>query len=133
MRIAQVAPLHKSVPPRLYGGTERIVSFLTEELVKKGHEVTVYASGDSVTSAKLIPAITKSLRLNQCCDDALVPHILQIERLCQDQDNYDIIHFHTDFLHFPVSRRLLPYTRWHVAPRPGQAGLFLWSYRQPLA
>lgn len=107
MRIAQVAPLHESVPPRSYGGTERIVFFLTEELIKKGHEVTVYASGDSFTSAKLIPTIAQSLRLNPCCKDILAPHILQLERLFQDNTAYDIIHFHTDYLHFPFSRRIL--------------------------
>ncbi|WP_163337506.1 glycosyltransferase family 4 protein [Desulfopila sp. IMCC35008] len=108
MRIAQVAPLHESVPPRSYGGTERIVFFLTEELVKKGHDVTVYASGDSFTSAKLVPTIAQSLRLNPCCNDMVVPHILQLERLFQDNAHYDIVHFHTDYLHFPFSRRFLP-------------------------
>lgn len=108
MKIAQVAPLHESVPPRLYGGTERIVSFLTEELVKRGHNVTLYASGDSLTSAKLIPLIDKAFRLNPCCNDILALQILQLERLYQDAEayDYDIIHFHTDYLHFPLSRRL---------------------------
>jgi glycosyltransferase involved in cell wall biosynthesis len=97
MRIAQVAPLIESIPPKIYGGTERIVSFLTEELVKKGHDVTLYASGDSVTTAKLIPLIEKAFRLNPCCNDSLVLHILQLERLFQDYADYDIVHFHTDY------------------------------------
>ena len=83
MRIAQVAPLIESIPPKNYGGTDRIVSFLTEELVRKGHDVTLYASGDSVTTAKLIPLMEKTFRVNPCCNDGLVSHILQLERIFQ--------------------------------------------------
>ncbi|WP_136808187.1 glycosyltransferase family 4 protein [Desulfosediminicola flagellatus] len=108
MYIAQVAPLHESIPPQLYGGTERVVSYLTEELVKRGHDVTLYASGDSRTSAKLIPLIDKSFRLNPVFGNILALNVLQLELLLQDADvyNYDIIHFHTDYLHFPLSRRV---------------------------
>lgn len=105
MRIAQVAPLHESVPPKYYGGTERIVSYLTEELVRQGHEVTLYASGDSVTNARLVAACARSLRLDQHCMDPLAPHLLMLERVLRDADQFDIVHFHVDYLHFPLSRR----------------------------
>lgn len=79
MRIAQVAPLYESVPPKLYGGTERIVSYLTEELVRQGHDVTLFASGDSVTTARLVPVTARSLRLDEACIDQLAPHIGRLE------------------------------------------------------
>jgi glycosyltransferase involved in cell wall biosynthesis len=104
MRIAQVSPLYESVPPKLYGGTERVVSYLTEELVQQGHEVTLFASGDSVTQARLVPACERSLRLNSDCVDQLAHHILMLEQVYQQADNFDIIHFHIDYLHFPLSR-----------------------------
>ena len=78
MRIAQVAPLYESVPPKLYGGTERIVSYLTEELVKQGHEVTLFASGDSLTQAKLVPVCPRALRLDRQCVDQLAHHMLML-------------------------------------------------------
>lgn len=106
MRIAQVAPLYESVPPKLYGGTERVVSSLTEELVAQGHDVTLYASGDSVTSARLVPVCPESLRLNPGCKDQIAHHILMLDQVFSDRDNYDIIHFHVDYLHYPFSRRL---------------------------
>jgi glycosyltransferase involved in cell wall biosynthesis len=106
MRIAQVAPLHESVPPRLYGGTERIVHFLTEELVTLGHDVTLYAAGDSRTSAQLISACPRSLRLDEGCLDPLAPHFTMLEQLANTQDEYDVIHFHIDYLHFSMSRSL---------------------------
>ncbi len=105
MRIAQVAPLFESVPPQLYGGTERVVSYLTEELVKQGHEVTLFASGDSVTSAQLVAPCSRSLRLDTNCVDQLAHHLLMIEQVRKCADLFDVIHFHIDYLHFPCSRR----------------------------
>jgi glycosyltransferase involved in cell wall biosynthesis len=105
MRIAQVAPLYESVPPKLYGGTERIVSFLTEELVRQGHDVTLFASGDSMTSARLVPVCPQSLRLDPNCWDQLAHHVFMLERVFAEKDNFDILHFHVDYLHFPLSRR----------------------------
>lgn len=106
MRIAQVAPLHESVPPHLYGGTERIVHFLTEELVALGHDVTLYAAADSQTSARLVPCSTRSLRLDPTCIDPTPHHIAMLERLSNDVSDYDAIHFHIDYLHFPMCRAL---------------------------
>lgn len=105
MRIAQVAPLHECVPPKLYGGTERIVSYLTEELVRQGHEVTLFASGDSMTSARLIPVCPESLRLNPHVIDPLAHHTLLLEEVFRRKHEFDMIHFHIDYLHFPLSRR----------------------------
>lgn len=105
MRIAQVAPLFESVPPRLYGGTERVVSFLTEELVRMGHDVTLFASGDSVTRARLVPGSAQSLRLDPGCVDQLAHQIRQLERVFKDPDQFDVMHFHIDYLHYPLSRR----------------------------
>lgn len=106
MRIAQVAPLYESVPPRLYGGTERAVYWLTEELVNLGHDVTLFASGDSLTTARLVPACPKALRLDAGCIDPLAHHVKLIEQVLQEKDAFDIIHFHLDYLHFPLSRNL---------------------------
>src|SRR5215813_6249878 len=105
MRIAQVAPLFESVPPKLYGGTERVVSYLTEELVRQGHEVTLFASGDSVTGAELVPCCPRALRLDESCRDTLAPHVLMLERVFREAGRFDVIHFHVDYLHFPWSRR----------------------------
>ena len=105
MRIAQVAPLYESVPPRLYGGTERVVSWLTEELVRQGHDVTLFASADSLTNALLVPACNQALRLDPNCWDPIARHIHQIEQVLQRKDEFDIVHFHIDYLHFPTSRR----------------------------
>jgi len=105
MRIAQVAPLHECVPPKLYGGTERIVSYLTEELVRQGHDVTLFASGDSMTSARLIPVCHESLRLSPHVIDPLAHHTLLLEEVFRRKQEFDIIHFHIDYLHFPLSRR----------------------------
>jgi glycosyltransferase involved in cell wall biosynthesis len=104
MRIAQVAPLHESVPPKLYGGTERVVSYLTEELVARGHEVTLYASADSVTRARLVAAAPQALRLDSSCRDPLAYHYAMLERLLRDRDEFDLIHFHTDYLHYSLAR-----------------------------
>jgi glycosyltransferase involved in cell wall biosynthesis len=106
MRIAQVAPLAESVPPTLYGGTERIVSYLTEELVRQGHEVTLYASGDSQTSARLVACVPRALRLDEEVIDPIAHGIVELERVFADAHEYDVIHWHVDYLHFPVSRRL---------------------------
>jgi glycosyltransferase involved in cell wall biosynthesis len=102
MRIAQVAPLYESCPPRLYGGTERVVSYVTEELVGLGHEVTLFASGDSYTSASLEAGCETALRLDDRCKDALVYHLIMLDRLRRRADEFDFIHFHTDYLHFPM-------------------------------
>ncbi len=104
MRIAQVAPLYESVPPKYYGGTERIVSYLTEELVRMGHEVTLFASGDSETSARLVACCRRSLRMDQRCVDQMAHHVLMMERVLRRADEFDVVHFHIDYLHFPVSR-----------------------------
>jgi glycosyltransferase involved in cell wall biosynthesis len=105
MRIAQVAPLYESVPPKLYGGTERVVSWLTEELVSLGHDVTLFASGDSMTTARLVAACPESLRLSPESVDHLAHHLVQIEQVLRRKDEFDLIHFHVDYLHYPVSRR----------------------------
>ncbi len=106
MRIAQVAPLYESVPPRLYGGTERVVSWLTEKLVSLGHDVTLFASGDSVTNARLIPACKQALRLDPGCIDPLAHHALMVEQVFNRAEEFDLIHFHIDYLHFSLSRRV---------------------------
>src|SRR5690348_16410855 len=103
MKIAQVAPLNESVPPACYGGTERIVSYLTEELMRAGHEVTLFASGDSVTTATLVSACARSLRLGDC-PDSLAYHVLQLEQVCERAEDFDIIHCHND-LHYPLARQ----------------------------
>lgn len=106
MRIAQVAPLSESVPPKLYGGTERVVSYLTEECVRRGHEVTLFASGDSVTAARLRPACPRALRLEGAkVIDPLAHHMRMIEMVAREAHTFDIVHFHIDYLHFPVTRR----------------------------
>lgn len=105
MRIAQIPPLYESVPPRLYGGTERVVSYLTEELVNQGHEVVLFASGDSKTSAKLVPICESSLRLDPRCVDPIAIHILMLEKVLKCQEHFDIIHAHVDYLGFALARR----------------------------
>lgn len=105
MKIAQVAPLYESVPPKLYGGTERVVSYLTEALVEAGHEVTLFASGDSQTSARLVPCCPKALRLNSYeCQDQLAHHFVMLEEVLERAEQFDIIHFHVDYMHFPLSK-----------------------------
>jgi glycosyltransferase involved in cell wall biosynthesis len=105
MRIAQVSPLYESVPPRLYGGTERVVSYLTEELVREGHAVTLFASGDSRTAARLVSPCREALRLAKAGDPYAL-HVLMLEQVMKEHERFDIIHFHTEYLHFPLSRRL---------------------------
>lgn len=106
MKIAQVAPLYESVPPKYYGGTERVVSYLTEELVRQGHEVTLFASGDSETTARLYPIAHRSLRLDKHCVDEIAHHVLLLEQIAGVESEFDVIHFHLGYLHFPVARRL---------------------------
>jgi glycosyltransferase involved in cell wall biosynthesis len=106
MRIAQVAPLYESVPPLLYGGTERVVSWLTEELVRLGHDVTLFASEDSVTNAKLVPVCPRALRLDSRCQDPIAHHVVMLEQVFREASNFDLIHFHIDYLHFSMTRRL---------------------------
>ncbi len=104
MRIAQVSPLIESVPPRSYGGTERVVSWLTEELVRMGHDVTLFASGESQTAAELVACSPQPLRFDP---DATVPdiyHLIMLDRLYRRVDEFDVIHFHIDYLHFPLFR-----------------------------
>ena len=104
MRIAQVSPLFETVPPQTYGGTERVVSYLTEELVRRGHRVTLFASGDSITKAHLVPICDRSLRLGRKVQDSLAYHFLQLEQVVRQSGEFDVIHFHIDYLHFPLSR-----------------------------
>lgn len=107
MKIAQVAPLYESVPPILYGGTERVVSYLTEELVREGHDVVLYASGDSKTLAELRPVCEKSLRLQGGeIVDPYAHHIRMLEMVAKEASEFDVLHFHIDYLHFPVTRRM---------------------------
>jgi glycosyltransferase involved in cell wall biosynthesis len=106
MRIVQVAPLIESVPPKHYGGTERIVSYLTEELVRAGHDVTLFASGDSVTSARLVASCQRSLRKNERCKEPVAREVLLLDHLIEHIDEFDLIHFHIGYLHFPICRYL---------------------------
>jgi glycosyltransferase involved in cell wall biosynthesis len=102
MKIAQIAPLIESVPPRLYGGTERIVSYLTEELVAQGHDVTLFASADSVTSASLVPCCEQALRLNPAIRDPIPYCMVMLDKLRRMAPHFDILHFHIDQFHFPL-------------------------------
>ena len=104
MKIAQVAPLAESVPPRLYGGTERVVSYLAEELVGLGHEVTLFASGDSRTAARLVAGAPRALRLDPEVTDALPHHLLLIERVRARAHEFDMLHFHVEHVHLPLFR-----------------------------
>jgi len=106
MRIAQVAPLFESVPPKLYGGTERVVSYLTEELVRQSHEVTLYASGDSETAARLVAGSPKALWQEPACRDTLPHHVRLVDLVARQADRFDVIHFHLDYVHFPAVRHL---------------------------
>ena len=106
MKIAQIAPLIESVPPRFYGGTERVVSYLTEELVRLGHDVTLFASGDSMTSARLVSCATMALRLDPKVRDPIPYYMLMLDRVRERADEFDILHFHIDQFHFPVFRPL---------------------------
>jgi glycosyltransferase involved in cell wall biosynthesis len=102
MKIAQIAPLIESVPPKLYGGTERVVSWLTEELVQQGHEVTLFASGDSRTRARLVSCAPRALRLDPSVLDPIAHFSVMMKTVRDRADEFDILHFHTDYFHFPV-------------------------------
>jgi glycosyltransferase involved in cell wall biosynthesis len=110
MRIAQIAPLHEAVPPKMYGGTERVVSYLTEELVALGHDVTLFASGDSNTSARLEPVWPRALRLDPAMRDPLPAQLLQLEHVFRRADDFDVLHFHLDYWPFCLfSRQRTPF------------------------
>jgi glycosyltransferase involved in cell wall biosynthesis len=110
MRIAQIAPLHEAVPPKLYGGTERVVSYLTEELVALGHDVTLFASGDSITSARLEGIWPRALRLDPAIRDPIAPHMLLMEEVRRRADDFDVLHFHMDYWPFSMfSRQKTPF------------------------
>jgi glycosyltransferase involved in cell wall biosynthesis len=115
VRIAQVAPLTEAIPPRLYGGTERVVFWLTEELIALGHEVTLFASGDSVTSARLEAAWPRALRLDGAVRDANALHMTMLERVYRQAADFDVLHFHLDYYPFSLfSRQEKPFvTTWH--------------------
>lgn len=104
MKIAQIAPLMESVPPRLYGGSERIVSYVTDELVRQGHDVTLFASGDSVSSANLVRCVPIALRLDANVKDPIPYYMLMLDRVREMADEFDILHFHIDQFHFPLFR-----------------------------
>ncbi len=104
LRIAMVAPLHESVPPHLYGGTERVVSYLTEELVRLGHDVTLFATADSRTAARLRPMAPQGLRLDPHCGEPLAHHVAMVHDVMESADEFDVLHFHIDFVHFPSVR-----------------------------
>jgi glycosyltransferase involved in cell wall biosynthesis len=106
MRIAQIAPLTESVPPKLYGGTERVVAFLTDALVAMGHDVTLFASGDSVTSARLEPMCPRALRFDPGLRDAMAPHFLMLEQVASRAAEFDVLHCHLDYWPFSVFSRL---------------------------
>src|SRR5206468_1445325 len=105
MRIAQVAPLYERVPPLYYKRTERIVSYLTEELIRQDHQLTLFASDESLTDGSLMASCDRSLRLNPDYLDYMAYHFLQLEQVFQLANSFDVIHFHIDYLHFPLSRR----------------------------
>ena len=121
MKIAQIAPLIESVPPRLYGGTERIVSYLTEELVALGHDVTLFASGDSITAANLVPCVPKALRLDASVRDPIPYYMLMLDRVRQRADDFDMLHFHIDQFQFPAVPADRGPHRHHAAWPPGPA------------
>ena len=104
MKIAQIAPLFESVPPRLYGGTERVVSYLTEELVNQGHQVTLFASADSITTAELVPCSARALRLDAAVRDPIPHFMLMLDQVRERAGEFDVLHFHIDYLHFPLFR-----------------------------
>lgn len=131
MRIAQVAPLNERVPPRLYGGTERIVSYLTEELVRLGHDVTLFASGDSETSARLVAACPRALWRDAEVRETLPHHVRLMELVFREVSRFDVIHFHSDYVHFPLVRRqrCASVTTLHGLVHPHDRGALLEEYR----
>ena len=123
MKIAQVAPLAESCPPKLYGGTERIVSYLTEELVRLGHNVTLSASGDSITTSKLVQCSNTALRLDPLVRDMTPYHVMMLDEVYRRLDDFDVLHFHIDQLHYPLMRafsdRIAASSASRMAPSPG--------------
>lgn len=106
MRIAQIAPLNESISPKTYGGREKVIHYLTEELVEQGHDVTLFASGDSETSARLITHASEALNSDKGVQDTLAHHIAQMQDVIEHADEFDLLHFHTDYLHFPFTSRM---------------------------
>src|SRR5437588_12735120 len=106
MKIAQIAPLIESVPPTLYGGSERVVSYLTEELVRQGHQVTLFASGDSLTSAELVPCTRSALRLTPTVRDPIPYYMIMLDKVRERADEFDILPFHIDQFHFTLFRSM---------------------------
>jgi glycosyltransferase involved in cell wall biosynthesis len=106
LKIAQIAPLMESVPPRLYGGTERVVSHLTEELVRQGHDVTLFASGDSITSARLVAGTAQAIRLNTAVQDYIPHYMIMLDKVRRSAQQFDVLHFHIDAFHMPMFRDL---------------------------
>jgi glycosyltransferase involved in cell wall biosynthesis len=131
MRIAQVAPLFERVPPPLYGGSERVVSWLTEELVRLGHDVTLFATRDSETSACLVAACEKALWRDAMVRETLPHHVRLMELVFSDVSRFDVIHFHTDYLHFPLVRRhrCASVTTLHGMVHPPDLAALLAEYR----
>ena len=123
MKIAQIAPLIESVPPPLYGGTERIVSCLTEELVSLGHEVTLFASADSITSAELAPCCNHALRLDDTVRDIIPHYMLMVDKVRERADDFDLLHFHSELFHFPLFRSLEARTLTTLHGRQDLSGL----------
>jgi glycosyltransferase involved in cell wall biosynthesis len=106
LKIAQIAPLIESVPPRYYGGTERVVSYLTEALVAQGHDVTLFASGDSITAGKLVACAPRALRLNDADSDPITHYMIMLDRVRAMAQRFDVLHFHIDQFHFPIFHSL---------------------------
>jgi glycosyltransferase involved in cell wall biosynthesis len=130
MRIAQVAPLAERVPPKLYGGTERVVSYLTEELVRLGHDVTLFASGDSETAARLVAGCPQALWRDPDVRETLPHHVRLMELVARDLARFDIVHFHTDYVHFPLVRqyRCASVTTLHGMVHPHDVGALFEAY-----
>lgn len=130
MRIAQVAPLFESVPPSLYGGSERVVSWLTEEFVRLGHDVTLFASGDSHTAARLVPGCDIALWRDPGCRETLPHHIRMLELVFRELEQFDVLHFHCDYVHFPLVRRnaCASVSTLHGAVNPHDLGGLLHEY-----
>ena len=105
MKIAQIAPLMESVPPKTYGGTERVVSYLTEALIDLGHDVTLFASGDSRTQARLVPVVERSLRQHPGHPDWVMWHTVMLDQAFSSAAEFDVMHFHVDYLHYPLVRQ----------------------------
>jgi glycosyltransferase involved in cell wall biosynthesis len=132
MRIAQVSPLVESVPPKTYGGTERIVSYLTEALIALGHDVTLFASGDSLTTARLRSCSERALRFEPSCREPLAYHLVMMRRILAEAGEFDVIHFHTDLVQFPLfgNHPTPSLTTLHGRLDLPELGLFFDNYRE---